>query len=62
MEAEFAIKQFWAKIQIFRSGQNYFALDKRQRKFWTNLVILATVPQLEMPAFGHNTDNNTKNH
>ena len=37
MEAEFAIKQFWAKIQIFRSGQNYFAMDKRQRKFWTNL-------------------------
>ena len=42
----------------------------RSELFWTGhkesfgqiLVIMATVPQLEMPAFGHNTDNNTKNH
>ena len=37
MEAEFAIKQFWAKTQIFRSGQNYNALDKKQRKFLAHL-------------------------
>ena len=28
MKAEFVLKQFWAKTQVFCSGQNYFQLDK----------------------------------
>ena len=43
---------FWSKL--FSTGQN--------ESFGQIQVIMATVPQLEMPAFGHNTDNNTKNH
>ena len=37
MKAEFVLYQFMAKSQVFWSGQNYFELDKRQRKFLTHL-------------------------